>query len=138
MAEPRDGLRVLLAEDESLAAAVIGDALAEMGYDVMHAPDGAAALDLAATVPFDVLVTDLAMPRMTGLELIPRLRADRPDLPVVVMTGHLTDAGERMLRAAQAGPTTLLLKPFAVTQLMEALARVAPQPAPVEALRLTA
>lgn len=123
------GLRVLLAEDESLAAAVIGDALSDMGYAVMHAADGEAALDLAAILPFDVLVTDLAMPRMTGLELIPRLRADNPRLPVVVMTGHLTPAGEKLLGTAESGPMALLLKPFALGQLAAALAQVAPQTA---------
>ncbi|MDO9707378.1 response regulator [Paracraurococcus lichenis] len=124
-----DGLRVLLAEDEALAAAVIGEALTDMGHAVVHAADGETALGLAAALPFDVLVTDLAMPRMTGLELIPRLRADHPDLPVVVMTGYLTEDGARMLAAPATGPTALLLKPFAVTQLVDALARIAPRAA---------
>src|SRR5689334_6948296 len=84
-----DGLRVLLAEDESLAALVVEDALTDMGHAVVHAADGEAALHLAGTAPFDVLVTDIAMPRMTGLELIPQLRARHPGLPVVVMTGYL-------------------------------------------------
>lgn len=127
MSHGLDGLRVLLAEDESLAAAVIGDALSEMGHAVVHAADGEAALGLASILPFDVLVTDLAMPRMSGLELIPRLRADRPGLPVVVMTGYLTADGARLLDHPAEAPTALLLKPFAVSQLVDALARVAPR-----------
>lgn len=129
MSHGTDGLRVLLAEDEALAAAVIGDALSEMGHAVMHAADGEAALGLAAALPFDVLVTDLAMPRMSGLELIPRLRAERPSLPVVVMTGHLTPAGERLLDAPTSGPMALLLKPFALGQLADALDRISPRTA---------
>ncbi|MEN0075393.1 MAG: response regulator, partial [Paracraurococcus sp.] len=80
-----DGIRVLLAEDEPLAALVVSEALAEMGHDVLYAEDGAAALDIAATCSFDLLVTDLSMPRLSGLELIPRLRAEQPDLPVLVL-----------------------------------------------------
>jgi CheY-like chemotaxis protein len=123
------GLRVLLAEDESLAALVIGDALVDMGHAVVHAGDGETALGLAAAAHFDVLVTDLAMPRMGGLELIPRLRADRPDLPVVMMTGYLPPDGATLLAAPSGGPMTLLLKPFALSQLVEALALVAPRAA---------
>ncbi|NOG68887.1 response regulator [Roseicella sp. DB1501] len=121
-----DGIRVLLAEDEPLAALVVGEALAEMGHDVMHAEDGAAALDIAATCPFDLLVTDLAMPRVSGLELIPRLRAEQPGLPVLVMTGYLPPAGARLLAEAGPAATALLLKPFDLRQLTAALARITP------------
>jgi CheY-like chemotaxis protein len=127
MAVRGGGLRILLVEDEALAALVVGDALVDMGHAVVHAADGEAALGLAAALTFDVLVTDLAMPRLSGLELIPLLRAGRPDLPVVVMTGWLAPDGAKLLAAPGAGRTTLLLKPFALSQLAEALARVAPQ-----------
>ena len=118
------GLRVLLAEDEMLAALAIEDALTQMGHAVVHAGDGETALGLAAAARFDVLVTDLAMPRMTGLELIPRLRAERPDLPVVVMTGYLPPDGQAVLDGAGKGRMALLMKPFAPSQLLDALAQV--------------
>ncbi|MCB4823637.1 response regulator [Roseicella aerolata] len=130
MMKAGEGLRVLLAEDEALAAAVLADALAEMGHAVVHAADGETAFGLASAVPFDVLVTDLAMPRMTGLELIPRLRAENPGLPVVVMTGYLSDEAARMLASPAMGPTALLLKPFPLGQLAAALDRVAALRAP--------
>jgi CheY-like chemotaxis protein len=84
-------------------------------------------LGLAAAFPFDVLVTDLAMPRMSGLELIPHLRAEHPGLPVVVMTGDLSPEGARLLSAPAEGPMRLLLKPFPISQLADALAQVTPQ-----------
>jgi CheY-like chemotaxis protein len=133
MMKAAEGLRVLLAEDELLAAAVLADALTEMGHAVVHAADGETALGLASALPFDVLVTDLAMPRMTGLELIPRLRAENPALPVVVMTGHLSDEGARMLASPAISPTVLLLKPFALGQLAAALDRVMPRAAALRA-----
>ena len=120
-----DRLRILVAEDEPLAAMVIEDALTEYGHTVILAADGEEAMRLAETGSFDVLVTDLAMPRMTGWELIPRLRADRPDLPVVVMTGFLPPNGQTLLQSAAGQPLALLLKPFEIDDLTSAIRRVA-------------
>lgn len=124
---PGTGIRVLVAEDEQLIAMVIEDALTELGFTVLLAGDGRAALDLASRTGFDVLVTDLAMPHLGGLELIPRLRARRPGLPVVVMTGYLPPGStERLSGQTGGGPLVVLQKPFAMDRLVEALARVAP------------
>lgn len=120
-------LRVLVAEDERLAALVVEDALSEQGYHVVLASDGQEALDIAETFAFDVLVTDLAMPRVTGWELIPLLRARRADLPVVVMTGYLPPGGGQVLFADKRGPLALLHKPFGIGQLFAALDRVVPE-----------
>ncbi|HYZ31283.1 MAG TPA: response regulator [Crenalkalicoccus sp.] len=119
-------MRVLVAEDEPLAAMVIEEALIERGHEVMLAPDGAAALDLARHRVFDILLTDLAMPRLTGFELISRLRADHPRLPVVVMTGFLPPGSGQVLFADAEGPLVVLHKPFDIAQLLAAMQRVAP------------
>ena len=118
------GLRILLAEDEALAALVVGDALTDMGHAVVHAADGEAALGLAGAQPFDMLVTDLAMPRLSGLDLIPLLRAERPDLPVVVMTGFPPPDGPGALHGGKA-PLRLLTKPIGIAPLVAALRAVA-------------
>ena len=122
------GLRILLVEDEALAALVVSDALADLGHAVVHAADGETALALAATELFDVLVTDLAMPRLSGLQLIPLLRSQWPELPVIMMTGWLSPDGARLLAAADAARTALLLKPFDLTRLTEALSRITAPP----------
>lgn len=119
----RPGLRVLIAEDEPLAAMVIEEALTEAGYSVLLAANGEEALSLATGEVFDILLTDLAMPRMTGWELIPRLRAQQSGLPVVVMTGFLPPGGSEVLRAGSQGPLTILQKPLRIDQLIEALER---------------
>lgn len=124
---PASKIRVLVAEDEHLAALVVEDALVEQGYHVVLARDGREALDLAETLDFDVLLTDLAMPRVTGWELISLLRARRADLPVVVMTGFLPPGGGQTLFADKRGPVALLHKPFALSQLYTALGQVAPR-----------
>jgi CheY-like chemotaxis protein len=119
------GLRVLMAEDEWLAAEVLAEGLSEAGFTVLTARDGLAALELAAGgEPFDLLLTDLRMPRMDGRELIARLRADRPDLPVVVMTGFPPPDGADALHNGKA-PLRLLTKPIGIAPLIAALRAVA-------------
>jgi CheY-like chemotaxis protein len=117
-------LRILVAEDESLAAMVIEEALTDLGHDVTLAQDGQAALEMAENASFDMLITDLAMPRLPGWELIPRLRAGRPGLPVVVMTGFLPPGLGTTLFGMPGGPMALLLKPFDLSALIAAIDRL--------------
>lgn len=121
---PGRRLRILVAEDEPLAAMVVEEILLEQGHEVLLAEDGAAALALARQEPFDVLVTDLAMPRMPGWELIPLLRSERPHLPIVVMTGFLPPGIDATLEGAGPGPLVLLQKPFDLVSLLEAVETV--------------
>ena len=109
------GVMVLVAEDEALIALSLADLLEAEGYDVTLAPDGADALDAARRLgdALAVLVTDLNMPRMGGEDLIRALRAERPCLPVVVVTGSAPFGGVEALRrhAGGHGLLQLLLKP---------------------------
>ena len=130
---PRRGLKVLVAEDEPLAALVIEDVLVSEGHDVALAQDGAAALEMAAAQRFDVLLTDLAMPRVTGLELIRQLRQTQPQLPVVVMTGFLSPHAAQELRSQARPPVALLQKPFEINRLLDAMALVDACEAPCRA-----
>ncbi|MBX9699862.1 MAG: response regulator [Acetobacteraceae bacterium] len=125
---PDQPLRILVAEDEPLAAMVVEEILLELGHEVTVAGDGQAALEIAESQYFDILVTDLAMPRMPGWELVPRLRAGRPQLPVVVMTGYLPPGVAATLEASGSGPLVLLQKPFDLGALIDAVAEVAPAP----------
>jgi CheY-like chemotaxis protein len=118
-------LRVLMAEDEWLAAEVLAEGLSEAGFTVLAAADGLAAFEMAAGgAAFDLLLTDLRMPRMDGRELIARLRADRPNLPVVVMTGFPPPDGADALHAGMPA-IRLLTKPIAIGPLVAALWAVA-------------
>jgi CheY-like chemotaxis protein len=113
--------RILMAEDEALAAEVIEEILIEAGFEVLAAPDGQAALDLVqAGAGFDLPLTDLRMPRMDGRTLIGRLRALRPELPVVVMTGFPSPGGAAGLHAGP-GPLTLMTKPIEMARLLDAV-----------------
>ena len=121
------GLRVLVAEDEALIALSLSDLLEAEGYEVAVAFDGADALDAARRMgeALRVLVTDLNMPRMGGEDLIRALRAERPGLPVVVVTGSPPCGGaDALLRHAGGhGLLLLLLKPVDGGELAAALRR---------------
>ena len=122
-------IRVLVVEDEALIALSYADLLEAEGYEVDLAADGAEALDAARRLGtgLGVLVTDLNMPRMGGEDLIRALRAERPGLPVVVVTGSAPFGGLEELRrnVGGHGPVLLLLKPADCGELAAALRRAA-------------
>jgi PAS domain S-box-containing protein len=80
--------RVLVVDDDPEVRHVTASFLAGFGYHETEACDGPAALDLLARERFDLVVADLAMPGMSGVELASAVRAREPDLPVLILTGH--------------------------------------------------
>lgn len=118
--------RILVAEDEGLAAMAIEDELVREGYDVVLAPDGQAALEEAARQPPDLLLTDLRMPRLDGAGLIRALRQAHPALPVVVMTGYAPPGGAGAFRREGEGPVALFPKPLDMDAVLVELRRLLP------------
>ena len=110
--------RILVAEDENLAAMAIEEMLRDAGFDVLLAGDGQQALEIASLHEFDLLLTDLRMPRMSGNELVRRLREGKPGLPVIVMTGYAPPGGVGALQSGY-GPMVLLNKPLDPDELLE-------------------
>jgi len=96
-------------------------ALVELGYEVEAVTQAAAALELVRTAParFAFVITDQMMPGMTGLQLAAELRQIRPDLPIILTTGH--SLAITLDRVKAAGVTQLLLKPFTVHSLGAAM-----------------
>jgi DNA-binding response OmpR family regulator len=111
MVEVVQGWRVLVAEDDNLFADAVDTFLQEAGFRVVVAGDGEAALKEAGLSRFDALLTDLRMPRLDGASLIRRLRAERPDMPVIVMSGNAPEDWEDSLQRKGEGPLVLLNKP---------------------------
>jgi two-component system, cell cycle sensor histidine kinase and response regulator CckA len=87
---------ILVVEDDPLVLGVARRALTEAGFQVLEASNGRKALELVEREPsIDAVLTDLAMPEMGGRELARRLREERPELPVVFMTGYTDDIVSR-------------------------------------------
>ena len=112
---------VLLVEDHVDSRAMYAEFL-RLDFDVIEAGDGIAALELIAERSPDVVVTDLALPRMDGFELIERIRRDDRlrDVPVIALSGY--SGSEHEARARQAGSDVVLLKPCLPETLAEAVA----------------
>ncbi len=107
---------MLLVDDESDALHTMQVLLEKKGFGVRTASDGRAALaELAASAP-DVLVTDLKMPEVDGLELLRRAKAADEDLPVIVVTGH--GELESVIAAMKAGALHYLQKPIHIDELV--------------------
>jgi PAS domain S-box-containing protein len=125
----------LVAEDNELVRSVISRALVEAGLVVHECVCGVDALEVAARLgdELDLVVTDIVMPQMGGLELANRLRVDEPALPVLYVTGYADDAAALMSRL---GPRDRLLrKPFSMNGLIEAVSELLEgSPVPLEFL----
>ena len=129
MAEGAQRWRVLVAEDDGLFADAVDAFLRQAGFQVVVAGDGEAALRQAAGTRFDILVTDLRMPRLDGATLIRRLRADRPDMPVIVMSGNAPEDWEHSLQRDGEGPLVLLNKPTRLQDVVKTLNALLTAPA---------
>src|SRR5690348_5840113 len=113
--------RVLVVDDEPSARSALKDLLSADGYSVETAEGGVAAMALAAERPPDVVVTDLDMPNMGGMELLAKLRAQDPHLPVIVVTS-LQDLGTAV-QAIRAGAEDYLTKPVDLDALSVGIER---------------
>jgi CheY-like chemotaxis protein len=114
---------VLVVDDEEPTARNTAEYLEYAGYDAVTAGNGAEALKLFIANPFDVVVTDRRMPVMDGNQLIRRLRALDPDLPIIAMTGQdASDDGQTAPTdgndgAAAGGASVVLRKPVRLRDL---------------------
>jgi CheY-like chemotaxis protein len=117
-------LQIILAEDEALVAMALADCLEAEGHRVVVAGDGRKALQAAQGLDtLDLLITDLRMPDLGGEGLIRALWAERPGLPVLVVTGSAPPGGAAALRreTGDGGPLLLRHKPLDYTSLVEAV-----------------
>ncbi|HZM71180.1 MAG TPA: sigma-54 dependent transcriptional regulator [Candidatus Cryosericum sp.] len=113
--------RVLIVEDEAYVRASLDELLRARGFDVSLAAGVEEALVSLARAPVDVVLTDLKMPGGGGLELVRRVRASSPEMPVVVLTGHGTVPSA--VECIKSGASDYLLKPIDPEALEAALDR---------------
>jgi DNA-binding response OmpR family regulator len=103
-------------EDDEVIRNLNAEVLADSGYQVDAAEDGAAAWDSLQRARYDVLVTDNDMPKVSGFELLHKLRAAHIALPVILATGTLPE--EEFLFSPWLQPAALLLKPYSFHELL--------------------
>lgn len=130
----KTGLRILTVEDESAVARLLALVLCGPKCKVTSAADGAEALAKIAVSaqPFDIIMTDHKMPRMTGIELVRRLRVENFGGKIVVLSAFLNEENTRAYQAL--GVDLLIAKPFDMDELRHAIEILADE-APVYAQR---
>jgi DNA-binding NtrC family response regulator len=116
MSDPRT---ILLVDDDESLRRIAEYNLRADGYEVVTAPDGRAAIQRFQEGPVDLVLTDVRMPEMDGVELMTRLKAMQPDLPVIVLTAHATI--DSAVEAMKVGAFDYLTKPFSRDQLKAAV-----------------
>ncbi len=104
------GISILVVEDDTDIVTILQDRLRTMGYEVATAYDGQAALEALEKATPTLLLLDLQLPKVNGMEVLKRVRKDWPDLPTVVMTAHGTIA--LAVEAMKEGATDFITKPF--------------------------
>lgn len=118
---PHTKATILLVEDEELLRAGVQEVLEIQGYNVISAPDGEQALACLAAQTIDLIITDLVMPKMDGVDFVKQLRKIKPDLPVIVVSGSTRNIMQRYgIDSIQVpGANASLPKPFKSVDLIE-------------------
>ncbi len=116
------GHRLLVVEDEPLLRITMADALRAEGWMVDVAEDGVKGAALFEQHLHDLVLTDLVMPRLGGMDLLKRIKALQPDTTVVILTAHGTV--DRAVEAMREGAADFIAKPFSMAQLVVRLSNV--------------
>ena len=101
---------ILIVDDEKNYLTILSAVLEDEGFEVMTAPGGREALEVHKTSDLDLIVTDMKMPAMDGIELLENIKSVDPDLPIIMMTAHGTV--DKAVEAMQKGAYSYILKPF--------------------------
>ena len=118
-ASPPEATHILVVDDEPYLLRVLTMNLRSRGYRTTAATDGTSALDCAATTHPDLLVLDLGLPDLDGLEVIRRLRARAEALPIIVLSAR--SSSQEKVAALDLGATDYVTKPFDMNELLARL-----------------
>jgi DNA-binding response OmpR family regulator len=112
-------MRILVAEDEPAMAQLLRKGLEEEHHSVIAAFDGQSALDIARGTDLDVILLDVMLPRLDGIEVARRLRSGNNHTPVVMLTAR--DSVPDIVRGLDVGADDYLIKPFSFSELLARL-----------------
>jgi CheY-like chemotaxis protein len=120
--EEATGRQVMVVEDEPFVRRLTARLLREAGYAVHETPDGLEALEFVQAAPelLDVVVSDVVMPRLNGVELLQRLSTVCPDLPCILISGY---GFEQLAAFGITAPCGMLTKPVASQMLLDEVHR---------------
>jgi response regulator RpfG family c-di-GMP phosphodiesterase len=107
--------RILVVEDEAVVRDLLSEILLQQGHEVTTARDGSEALEILRRAHFDIVLSDLQMPGLNGLDLISSIKAGQPTLPVIVVSGY--PALNKAIDAMKAGATDFITKPFRIDHI---------------------
>jgi DNA-binding NtrC family response regulator len=108
---------ILIVDDEEDLASTLAERLELRGFQVTAVTSGAEALDVVSANRFSVLILDVKMPGISGLELMTRIKQEQPDLPVILFTGHSSLADAQ--KGIDEGAFAYLQKPIKIDKLLE-------------------
>jgi CheY-like chemotaxis protein len=111
---------ILIIDDDPLMRAIAGEMLSSAGHQVLEAEDGAAGLSLLEVAPVDLIITDMLMPEMDGVESIMAIRQRRPGIPVIAISAGARHqpAGDLLRLALALGAEAALSKPIKRGELL--------------------
>jgi DNA-binding NtrC family response regulator len=116
---------ILLVEDDAISRTHFAETLRAYGYEVMEAGDGIEALAILARSRCELVITDMVLPRLNGMNLIARIQAKWPRLPVIMVSGYLSEeAGHNIFD----GKVDCLEKPLRPSALVAMVQRITPRP----------
>ena len=122
--------RILLIDDDDALRRVIAQNLILAGHTVVEAADGWQGLDLFHATPIDLVLTDLVMPGKEGVETIIELHREKPELPIIAMSGGMPRSTMYLDIAAKLGARRALAKPFTPQELLQTIDEVLKEPPP--------
>jgi DNA-binding NtrC family response regulator len=111
--------RILVIDDDAHIRSLLRTALEHTGYEVAEAPNGAVGMQHYRTQPTDLVITDLCMPEMNGLDVIIGLRRDFPEARIMAMSGGAGGAHDLLPVAEDLGAVQTIQKPFDVWVFIE-------------------
>lgn len=124
-------MRILVVEDEASLRDGLVDLLGGDGHDVTAVGDGLAAVEAGLAAPYDVVLLDLMLPRLDGIEVCRRLRAARPGMPILMLTARASENDQ--VAGLGEGADDYVIKPFSARALL-ARVRALGRRAPVEVI----
>ena len=112
-------MRILFVDDEEMFLQSIAKVLRRKGMEISTVSDGHSALEMMGEGQFDVIVLDVRMPGMNGLDTLEEIRRRDPDMPVILLSGHIQI--DEVAEAVKGGAVEVLVKPCPIEDLVTAI-----------------